>query len=509
MKIFLSTLYQETNSFSPVRTDLAQFRREKLLEGAAAVADARGANLELTGMLEEIPRQFPSAQACVGLHAWSVAAGPVDDDAFAELAERVLAPLRAARPVDAVLLSLHGSMGTASHDDAEGELLRRIRELVGPDVPLAVALDSHAAVTALMLRCASVLVGYRTYPHVDMADTGRRTVAALARWLAGGRRERAVVRRWPALIPVDNAQTDSGPMARLWAGFLACEDSGEALTLSIFCTHPWFDTVEHGVTLVAYARPENAARLGERMELLLREVWLQRDAFLLLCPTEGEFFARRREWPAPVAAIDAGDITTAGAPGDSTVLLRAARQAGGVRVLLPLVDLPAVDAAWAAGAGATVDFQLGAADDPAAYNARVPLRARVAALSDAPLRIHGAAFGGITLPLGPRALLEAGSLQVMVLRHGSLFHDPELWRSVGVEPGEADVIVQKSHKLFRPAYASIARSIVTLDTPGCTDRQLARLPYRRVRRPMFPLDEGAPFTVIQPDGRSSNSSLSP
>jgi microcystin degradation protein MlrC len=488
MKLFLSTLYQETNSFSPCPTNLDQFRREKLSGGSAVLDEIRGTNLELAGMVEEIGRRFPGAAVVPGFYAWSVASGPVTDAAFAQITELMLAPLRRALPVDAVLLSMHGSLGRETGDDCEGEILARIRDLVGPGIPIAVALDSHAAVTGLMLGHADLLCGYRTYPHVDMAETGRRTVVALAAWLAGGRREKAVVRHWPAVIPVDNAQTDAGPMAQLMTELVALESDPGVLTVSAFGTHPWFDTADCGVTLVAYAPMHLAAKTGERLDQLLRQLWERRHEFISIGPEADEFFRRLSEWPGPIAAIDAGDVTTAGAPGDSTVMLRAALAAPGPKVLIPLVDSTAVAQAFAAGTGRTAEFTAGGAEDHAAYNARLSLRAKVLRLTSDPLQLKGAAFGGISLPLGPRALLQAGMVRLLVLSHASLFHDPELWRCVGEEPAKADVIVQKSHKLFRPAYAPMVGSVVTVDTRGCTDRRLSRLPYRRIRRPVFPLD---------------------
>ncbi|MSU69771.1 MAG: M81 family peptidase [Opitutaceae bacterium] len=496
MKFFVAGLYQETNSFSPLPTDVAHFRREKLVEGAAVLEETRGSNLELAGMVEELARQFPAAEVVPGLHAWGVASGPMTDEAYAELSGRMLGLLHQALPVDAVLLALHGSMGSVSCDNCEGDLLERVRSLVGPTVPVAVSFDSHAVMTARILRHADILVGYRTFPHVDMAETGRRTVTALAAWLAGGRMERSMVRRWTAIIPVDNAQTDSGPMAQVIAALTALEQEKGVLTASVFCPHPWYDTPEHGVTLVAYTRPEAAPAVGKGLERILRNVWERRNEFVQTCPDVAEFFRRLPGLAQPVAAIDAGDVTTAGAPGDSTVILRAALAAGSPRVLSLLVDAPTVFAAWAAGDGQAREFSLGGSDDGAAYNARVPLRAEVRRLADGPVLLKGASFSGVRLDLGPRVLLRAGRVQLLVMRHASLFHDPEIWRSVGVDPAEADVVAQKSHKLFRPAYAGMVRSVVTVETPGCTDRRLSRLPYRKVSRPIFPLDEVQAFKFI-------------
>lgn len=489
MKFFVSGLYQETNSFCPVATDLDLFRREKLIEGVDLLQDIRGTNLELAGMVEEIERRFAGASIATGIHAWGVACGPLTPETFEGLSERTLARLQAALPVDGVLLALHGSMGSATTDDCEGELLSRVRRVVGEGIPIGVSLDFHAVVTSAMLRTADVLTGYRTYPHVDQAATGRRAVVALASLLKRGRAWKPVARRWPAIIPVDNAQTDLGPVTELADAVGALERLPGVLTASMFCSHPWFDTPDQGATLLAYA-DETGAELAEgTIEAALRRFWERRRELIVECPGPADFFQAASESRRPIAAIDAGDVTTAGGVGDSTEMLRAAIREKRLHTLIPIVAADAVERARLLGERTTEEFTVGVSDNPNAYNRRTPVTATVARLPTGPIRMSGPAFGGISIDPGPRALLQAGPVHLLAMQHASWFHDPELWRNAGIDPGAADVVVQKSHKLFRPAYARLIRSVTTVETGGCTDRRLDRLPFCRIQRPIFPLDE--------------------
>jgi microcystin degradation protein MlrC len=493
MKIFVSGIYQETNSFCPVRTEIGLFRREKLTEGDDIAVVTGGANLEIAGFFDELPRRFPGATVVPGIFAWGIAAGPLRDETFADLTGRLLTRLKKVLPVDAVVLSLHGSMAADSCDDCEGELLARIRKLVGRKPSIAVSLDFHAVITGKMVRNADLLLGYRTYPHVDMAETGRRTVAALAALVQSGRKFSPLFRRWPSILPVDNTQTDSGPMAELMGNLALWEKVPGVLTASVFCPHPWIDVREHGVTLMVYVANGSMTGMEQRMEEALRRVWARRGEFVTTCLKPDAFFSSVRLRARPVAAIDAGDVTTAGAVGDSTVILQAALVQNDCHTLVPLVDPDTVAEAWAAGNRARRLFYLGGSSEPGAYNTRLPLSAEVIRLTDQAVRFNGPAFGGMTFDFGRRALLDAGSVKILAVRHSSWLHDPEIWRSVGIEPADADVIVQKSHKLFRPAYANIVRRVETVDTPGCTDRQLTRFPFRHLPRPIFPLDDSDTF----------------
>lgn len=495
MKIFISAVYQETNSFNPLRTDLELFRREQLWEGPEILERTRGANVEIAGFVEQLGRRLPQAEVVPGLMAWGIASGPVLDPTFAELKRRLLEHLERALPVDAVLLSLHGSMGSESCDNCEGEILAEVRRRVGPEIPIVVALDLHAVVTRRLLHEATILVTYRTYPHVDEAETGKRAVDALMSYLNTRTPISPIMMRWPAIVPVDHANTDAGPMRLVVENLATWEREGLALSASLACPHPWYDTPEHGLMLLGYAEAANRERLRLRMEQTLQTVWQRRSEFLSSCPGADEFFANVGEGPLPVAAIDAGDITTAGAVGDSTAMIREALKQDALRTLIPVVDPPTVLAAWAAGEGSTSEFAIGGTDEPGRYNSRIRIKATVRRLADGAVRFTGEAFGGMTVELGKRALLRIGSVDVLVLSHSSWLHDPALWRSVGVEPAEAHVIVQKSHKLFRPAYAEIVARIETVETPGCTDRRLSRLPYRKIPRPIFPLDDVTSATI--------------
>lgn len=516
MKVFVGGIIQETNTFSPRSTDLDAFRRGYLLHGGEIETRLRGTNTEFGGFLDELSPQT-SVRAKPGLAAWAVAAGPLAAETFDHLSRELVDSLRERLPVDAVLLALHGALVSDGCDDCDGALLRRVREVVGPDVPVVSTLDYHACVTGQMLECADVLVGYRTYPHVDFAETGKRAARIALRlargcslspsageacpersrrgWGEGGVLGEAhcvkptcCARKLPLILPVENTETEAGPMSDAVRLMEELERQPGILSASLFCPQPWLDVPENGVSAVAYSTGDSPP--ADSLRQILGAVWDRRLEFFQPYPTVEQFLNEVSAHESPTVVVDSGDITSAGGMGDSTHILRAllAHNLAG-RAVVPVVDPKAVDTAFRVGLPCRCHLRLGLVAG-AAYNAAIDIDARVLALSDSPVDIKGPSFSGLSIDSGRRALVRIGeSLDVLLCEYASLVHDPEVLRSMGADPAQYDLIVQKSHKLFRAAYKDIARSIVILDTPGHTSMNLGALPFSRINRPIYPLDE--------------------
>ena len=490
MKIFVSGLYQETNSFSPTRTDFDTFKRGYLLSGEAIGSELRGTNTEIGGFFQVLENEAEPIDIISGSAAWAVTSGPMKRETLEELTERIIGSLKKALPVDGVLLSLHGSLAADDLDDCEGWILERVREVVGSKVPIVCSLDFHAVVTDRMLKHADLLIGYRTYPHVDMGETGSRAAKDLLRLIRTRPELEIVFRRVPMILPVDHTETVEGPMADLMGHVRDWENRADVFSASAFCTHPWIDLEGHGIAMLAYVEKEGLSDMERGFAAAAERIWRQRPAFFSDCQGIEDFLASLDLKARPVSVIDSGDITTAGGVGDSTVILRSILSlANPPRTAIPMVDAAALDRVWTAGEGSVVEFTIGGGNGPGGYNSPVSLRGVVKCLSSRPIEVKGASFSGIRMDVGRRALVDTGTgIFVLVAEFSSMLNDPEIWRSMGLQPESLDLIVQKSHKLFRPAYADIHKAVVTVDTPGCTDRNISGLPFKRVDRPIFPLD---------------------
>jgi len=486
MRVYVSGLWQETNTFCPRTTEIDLFQSGYLLAGREIVERLSGTNTEVGGFLACLAEN-PALEVIPGTAAWATPYGRISDETLDLLVSGLLDGLRGSLPVDGVLLALHGSLVSESIEDCEGYMLEQVRELVGSEVPVVCSLDYHACVTRQMVANADLLVGYRTYPHVDYADTGQRAAAGLLRLLRDRPKLTVDFRKLPLMLPAENSETGSGPMApaiqRLWK----LDENPLIYAASVHSTQPWLDVTEHGVSVLVYsAEGAGTSAAGEIADY----IWSARSDFFLKYPDIRTYLDSFDDYPKPAIVVDSGDITSAGALGDSTEILRALLEGkSGIKAVLTMVDASAVQQAIAVGEGNTGTFLVGGSED-GGYNARTPIEARVARITSSTVQVKGESFSGMQLDMGTRARLDIdGGISLIVSERTSLLHDPEILRSIGVHPEECDLIVQKSHKLFRAAYKDIAKSVQILDTPGFSDMNLGRLPFKKVTRPIYPLDD--------------------
>lgn len=489
MRIALASFMQESNAFNPNPTTLEDFVADYVWRGTEVVEGARGREIEVAGCLEVLEERGVEVVPLLAAHACS--GGPVARAAFESLVGELLDALRRAHPVDGLVLALHGAMLAKGEDDPEGEILRRVRSLL-PDLPVAVSLDLHAHVTQRMLDHASLIVGYRTYPHIDMRACGRRVTELLLAVLEGTLEPTMALVRLPLLVSPVSARTDSGALAELSAQARGLERD-RVVAVSLFPEQPWLDLADAGVRVLALANRSPAAAADAAGAIAARW-WELRGAFDPdLTSLEDAVALALGGDAAPVVVGDAGDAPSCGAQGDNPAVLTALLAAGVTRrpgeVLITLCDAPAARTASSAGVGESVDLRLGNARTPGA-DARVPLRARVLGVHRGPIALTGPGARGVSIDPGLVGVVRAGALIVVLTSRPVLEWDLSIYHAVGLDPAAADVVFVKSPSHFRAAYEDVAARILVADTPGASRCDLRRAPWRRVPRPLFPLDVG-------------------
>ncbi len=490
MPRYLAALFmQETNTFSPQRCDLEDFEAYLLLEGAPAIrAQLAGARQEMGGFLARAEERGFEIEPLVVADAWS--AGPVTRRAFDHILSRILDAIRAALPADGVLLALHGAMVVEDDPDGDGAILQAVRQVVGPAVPIVATLDTHANVTRRMIDHADALVGYWTYPHIDMFETGQRAADVLFRITEAGSRPAMAFCKLPLIVPAEGMQTTSGPNhAMIEAAKTLAADPGY-LDASVLLVQPWLDIPEMGSAVIVVAADGDMARAGAQAQVLAQRLWDMRRAFDVdLIPIETALDRTLAAPGRPVTLSDSADSTGSGSPGDSTAILKAliARDTAET-ALLTIVDPQAVTACFAAGVGATVSISVGGKRDHI-YNTPALVQGQVLRLEhDARFRFKGKVATGVETRLGDIAVLGIGSIRLLLSDLPALTVDPELYRSVGLEPLQAKIVVVKSPNLFRANYASISHAIIMVDAPGLSSGNLRAVPFRHISRPIYPLD---------------------
>ena len=474
----------ETNTFAPVKADFAAFEETGgwpgLSRGGELFDAVEGVHLPITGAMETLDRRGHELVPLLWCSATPSA--HVTEDAFERIAQMLLSDLEHALPVDGVYLDLHGAMVCEHFEDGEGEFLKRLRALVGDDLPVAVSLDLHANVTEDMVRYATVLDIFRAYPHVDMGETGARTAEHLHRLIETGERWASAFRRTDFVIPLNWGCTLVDPAKSLYER-VPDLIADQVTAVSLACGFHLADIAEMGPGMVAYALDQGAA--DNAADALLELVNESEAAFAgrIWDPGEAvaEAISRAAGAGAPVIIADTQDNPGGGGTGDSTGLLRALveGQATGA-VLGVLCDGQAAAAAHAAGVGAQLSLDLGGksgADGQQPYAAHY----QVLALGDGRFTATGPMWLGSRMRLGPMALLEVSGVRVLVGSKAEQAADQSMFRHLGVEPAEQSIMALKSSVHFRNDFQDIADSILVVAAPGPVYADPGRLDFRNMR----------------------------
>jgi len=484
MRVALAGFLHETNTFAPTPADLAAFQQGggyiPMSRGAEIAEAAQGVNLGISGALSVAGELGWDAMPL--LWTGAIPSAHVTREAFEIIADEIIAGIAEAGMLDGVFLDLHGAMVAEHLDDGEGEIARRVRDVVGPGVPVVAALDLHGNISETFVASVDACVGFRTYPHVDMAATGAAAARLLHRMIESGSRPAKAFRRMSYLVPIPFQSTEMAPADALYAELDKLEDAG-AWSASLFMGFPAADIPDCGPTAVAYAttraEADNAAdRIAAAYEAA--EPRFDNRTF-----TADEAVAEATRLAAgargPVVVADTQDNPGAGGVSATTGLLRALIAADAQNAAIGLMVDPAAAArAHAAGQGATAPFRIGGhpglPDD-----CPVEVVATVEMLSDGRLHATGPYYGGTRLDLGPSACLRIGGVRVAVTSGIAQMADREMFRFVGIVPEDQAILVVKSSTHFRADFGPIAADILIARAPGPMPFDPADLPFTRLR----------------------------
>lgn len=488
-RIGLAGFLHETNTFATSRATWQDFVLADawpgLCEGEAVLAQTAGMNLAVAGFAEAA-----SAHTLVPL-VWCSAnpSGPVTTDAFERYWALLKRHLEAAGPLDALFLDLHGAMVTEAHEDGEGELLRRLRALLGPALPIICALDFHANISSAMVAATQLLVVYRTYPHVDMAETGTRVAASLDRLLAGERLH-AAWRQLGFQIPLPWQCSELPPMRELLAECARLEADSHCLA-NLAPGFPLADVTDGGPTLLLYGRDAGVTEAAA--DRLCARIAAAGPDFsgTLWSPRAAVLEARRQAGPGgPIVLADTQDNPGGGGDGDATELIHELLAQDAASACVGLVcDPEAAGLARALGVGAQMDPALGAR----AFRSErgpVPGPFLIEALGTGHFVGTGPFYRGCRMDLGPMALLRKNGVRILVASRKQQAADQAMFRHLGVEPATEQILVLKSSVHFRADFAGLARAILIVEAPGANTADPARLEYRRLRPGMVVYRDG-------------------
>jgi microcystin degradation protein MlrC len=486
-KIVVAMMMHETNTFSPVPTPLAAFGRSGPLAGDAAVAEFTGTNTQLGGFLRVA--QEMGAEVVVPMAASAHPSGYVARGAYEQMCAAIVEAI--GKGCDAAFLALHGAMVAEHCDDGEGELLRRIRALV-PGLPIAVGLDFHSHLTSTMVDNATVITGYRTYPHIDMGLTAERAGRTLARALDGQLTPRMVWGRRPMMTSTLVHTPSRQPMKDIMDMAIAAEAAGTVLNASVFGGFPHADIPHLSCSAVIVCDGQTSE--GERvLHRLLDLAWERREAFLYTGEPLAAQIARARTLEGgPIVLADHGDNTASGGTQDVMSVIEEARRQGlDDLVAGPICDPDSVAKLIAAGVGATVTVDLGGKVDMPALHLKgrpLALTGKVRCITDGDFTVTGPMATGLRIGLGRTAVLDTGPMLIVVSERRSEPFDLGVFTHCGIDPRQHRYVLIKSRQHFRAGFEPIARHIVMCDGEGATSSDLRLFTYRNRQRPLYPFE---------------------
>ncbi|RZS79512.1 microcystin degradation protein MlrC [Phyllobacterium myrsinacearum] len=480
MRVFSAVLATETNTFSPIPTDLAAFVEKGEYYPAGKHPDHMTLCSGPLWALRERGRREGWA-LFEGVTAFAQPGGRTIRHVYEKLRDELLDDLRAAMPVDMVCLLLHGAMVAEGYDDCEGDILARVRALVGPDTVVGVELDPHCHMTSAMIENVDVLLTFKEYPHTDIYECAVELVDLCARIAKGE------IRPTPALADtgmVSLIRTTTEPGLSLTKHVRALEKQDKVLSVSIAQGFPWADVPDMGTRVVVYTDndPDAARNLARD---LAGKLYAMRESFVPPMPDIDEALDLALAAPSGTVVIaDVADNAGGGAASDSTFFLRRMvdRRTGNA-VIGPVWDPVAVQFAFAAGHGAVLPLRIGGKVGPGSGN---PV--------DAPCRVIGlkrnlmtSSLGGTPYQMGDCALVDCGGVEVLLTTVRAQAIHPDLFTNIGCDLAKKRIVVVKSTQHFRDAFEPIASAVIYAAAEGTVTTDLSTLPYTCIQLPKWPI----------------------
>ena len=485
MRIAIGEIAHETNTFQEGMTGVDRFQAAEWEHGDEIIERHKGVRDFLGGMIEA--GQQLGIEIVPTFAAAAEPSATISRDAFVTMRDELVAGLRSAGTVDAICLSLHGAGSAEGVDDIEGAILAAVREAVGRNLLLVVTLDLHGHMTSTMVEHADLLLNCHEYPHVDCYERGLEAVELAARLARGEISPRMHLETLPMMLPPTTTMV--GPGLEITRACLAWEERPGLIDCALVHGFPHTDVPIVATSILATADGDaDLARTAARA--MARQVWEGRESFRQELPGAAEAVQLALASEArPVVIAEVSDNSGGGAPADGTHLLRALVEANAPDTCFGfMTDAEVARQAHEAGVGATISIRLGGQSD-AMQGAPLEASAYVKCLSDGRFRYTTPMGAGSEENLGPMARLVIGNVDVLVASIRAQTLDAEVFLLHGIDVTRYRIVALKSTQHFRAGFAHLAGTIIRCDPPGFTTSNLAQLPYRRVRRPIWPLDD--------------------
>ena len=485
LRVAIAQLWQEQNTFSPIKTKMEDFEQYGLYYQDEIIEKFSDAN-ELGGFITELKKQkdieiIPTVRAC----AWPK--GNVSEDTYYKLKNDLINLLKEALPLSGILISFHGAMVADNAFDVEGDVLKTIHNVVSAKVPIVISCDLHANITKKMLKYTAFIEGYHTCPHVDQFRTGAKAATVLKNILNGEISLQKSFVKLPMITPARLHDSRKGPLKEIFDLIADIEKLPKVIGVSLFPVQPWLDVPELGWTILVHT--ESDKELAEKYAKEIADyAWKMKDKFFTNELSPAQALMEAGNMDKGLMVISDSDATASGAPGDNTNILKEMIvQNIGYPALLSFIDREVVEEAIKNGEGNIIEVEIGGKMDNI-FCKPVRIKAKVKSIGESMFDVYRYS-GKDTFNMGKSAVLEFGKITILVCEKNGPFYEPTVYLNAGLEPRDFRIVVVKSPVRFRDSYEKIADRIVMAEYPGFSSSNLNIFNFRHIPRPMYPFDD--------------------
>ena len=484
-KIAIASLLQETNTFSPYKTILSNFN---FSEGNDFYLNALKENTEVKGFINILKKQKIKIITLVG--GWAVSSGKIKKKDFKLIINKFLLKIKKVEKFDGLLLALHGSCVAEGCDSVDSYLIEKIRSIIGNKIPIMISLDLHANITRSMQKNTNAIVGYKTCPHTDIYQTGKKIAKLMVSRLQNKIKPKIFLQKLPMITQAENHLTDRGIFKKLIQKTKQYEKIPNILSVSIFAMQPWLDVKEAGwaITVLAHNNDLQAKKI---IKTLAKEIWNERFNFLLKLPTPSKALKYGMTIKGgPITLGEGADATMGGATGDGVWILESIlknkldkEKCAGV-----VVDKKAVNKAIKIGLNKFIRLKIGGSLNPR-YNKSIKITGKIINISDGNFKYKGKVYTGRAVNMGRAVVIKINNIHLLIAEKNMPTTDPEMYRSQGIEPKKMKFVIVKSPLGLWTEYGPISKAVLSVDTPGSCRADLTKLPFKIVPKSFFPFNK--------------------
>ena len=483
-RIAIASFLQETNTFSPSKTTLSNFN---FSEGNNFYLNALKEKTEVKGFINIIKKEKMKIIPIMG--GWAVSSGRIKKKDFKIIINNFLKCVKKAGKFDGLLLALHGSCAAEGCDSVDSYLIEKIKDIIGSRIPIMISLDLHANITKSMQKNTEAIVGYKTCPHTDIYETGKKTAKLMISRLKKEIKPKIILQKLPMITQAENHLTDRGVFKKLIQKTRYYEKIPNILSVSIFAMQPWLDVKEAGWAIIVVSNNDKI-KAKKLTKILAEEVWSERFKFLLKLPTPSKALKYGMTIKGgPITLGEGADATMGGSTGDGMWILKAIlkNKLDKEKCAVVVVDKQAVNKAIKLGLNKMIRLKIGGSINHK-YNQPINVIGKIINISNGIFRYKGKVYKGRTVDMGNAVVIKINNVKLLVAEKSMPTTDPEMYRSQGIEPSKMKFVVVKSPLGLWTEYEPISKAVISVDTPGSCRADLTKLPFKKIPKRFFPFN---------------------